>query len=188
MLDSNRLKRLMKEAKIPGVSIAFVDAQGEIYPLPLGVINQDHPFFKNPNGSIDVTPETFFAAASLSKPVFAYLVRKLIEANKVNISCFPPNTAQPRLGKFNLPKNLKQFDLDTPLYKILPELNRSKDSAKAKALTPRLALSHRTGIPISQGNGTPEFSFEPGTEYGYGGLSYLYLQIAIERLTDSSLQ
>lgn len=129
-----------------------------------------------------INPNTTFRVASLSKTVFAWLVLTLIEANKANKD-------ELGLGKFHLPEGLSQFDLDTPLYKILPELSQCEDKAKAQALTARMVLSHQTGILHSQKEDSlPDFYSQPGTEYEYGGLPYFYLQIAIDRLTHSSLQ
>lgn len=132
--------------------------------------------------NIPIDSTTIFGAASLSKTVFAFLVLTLIEANKSKEN-------ELGLGKFHLPKNLSQFDLDTPLYKILPELSQCKDKARAEALTARMILSHQSGILCSQQEDSlPDFFAHPGNEYEYGGLPYFYLQIAIDRLTKSSLQ
>lgn len=129
-----------------------------------------------------INSHTTFRAASLSKPVFAYLVLTLIEENKANRDKLG-------LGKFHLPEGLSHFDLDTPLNKILPELMECKDKARAQTLTARMVLSHQSGILNSQDeNDLPTFYSKPGTEYEYNGLPYFYLQLAIDRLTHSSLQ
>lgn len=145
----------------------------------------------------DVTPETVFGAASLSKTVFAYLVLKLIEANKAN-------TAEPDSGKFVLPAGLTDFDLDTPLCKILPlkELNieglpkfDASDPvalANAEILTARMVLSHQTGLA----HGELKFQFQPeraepgalGTGHGYSNVGILYLQKVIEKMTETNLE
>ncbi|WP_010655123.1 serine hydrolase domain-containing protein [Fluoribacter dumoffii] len=131
--------------------------------------------------SMEVTPETVFGAASLSKPVFAYLVLKLIAANNAN-------EAQPGLGKFNA-----QFDLKTPLYEVFPDILkkfRKEDEDKAKLLTAEMVLSHTTGLPIThdESKGLIEFQFDPGTKYAYSGPGIAYLQEVIEALTDSKLE
>ena len=90
-IDSQSIQAVMKKAHIPGVSIASVNANGMVSSTVFGTTNaQSEPL-------ADVTPETRFGAASLSKPVFAYLVLKLIEANATGTA----------------------FDLDTPLHHIL---------------------------------------------------------------------
>ena len=130
-----------------------------------------------------VTKESIFRAASLSKPVFAYLVLKLIEDNK-------SNDAKDGLGKFKLPEHLNEFNLDTPLWKVFPEiLNKFSDDketqARAKELSARHILSHTTGLPLRsfiEGEKL-KFQFKPGKEYGYSNLGIALLQEVIDKIT-----
>lgn len=115
--------------------------------------------------SVKETKESVFGAVSLSKTIFAYLVLKLIQENKLNKDKLA-------IGKFNLP----------------PELKECSDKESTEKLTARIILSHQTGIPHSHEGGPPTFNFSPGERYEYNGLPYFYLQIAIERLTGSSLE
>ncbi|HAU3866425.1 TPA: beta-lactamase family protein, partial [Legionella pneumophila] len=144
-----------------------------------------------------VKPETVFGAASLSKPVFAYLVQKLIQSNATN-------QAEKGTGKFNLDKfNLSQFDLDTPLFHILPleefeidgmKFDMSDTSAVvcAQALTARMVLSHTTGLA----HGEMKFQFIPNPKekdskekmHGYSNVGIVYLQQVIEKLTEANLE
>ena len=64
--------------------------------------------------------EMLFEAASLSKPVFATAVLRLAERG--------------------------EFDLDQPLHELLPN-DRISHDPRSEALTARLVLSHRTGLP-----------------------------------------
>lgn len=171
-LNEKALKDRMKKAKIPGVSIAYLDSEGTISSTVLGKtdLSSSHPL-------TPVKADTIFGAASLSKPVFAYLVLKLIAAKKVPT---PDGSA---------------FDLNTPLSKIFPieefykqvlKTTASKEFAeKAKGLTPKMILSHTTGIPI---DGSPKFVFKSGTEFEYTGMGLIYLQKVIERQTGKSLE
>lgn len=133
-----------------------------------------------------VTQDSVFGVASLSKPVFAYLVLKLIEANNEDI-------AAEGTGKFRLPEGLTHFDLDTPLSTILPLENftiaglpKSDLSAVpgANELTARMVLSHQTGLASLQ----IDFQFDPGKGHGYSNVGICYLQQAIEKLTESNLE
>jgi CubicO group peptidase (beta-lactamase class C family) len=130
--------------------------------------------------SSKVKKETVFGAAALSKPVFAYLVLKLIQENK-------EHNQNLRIGRFNLNRfGLQKFDLQTPLYKILPGL--SEGGKLAEKITAEMILSHTTGIPMGIENQAPIFLFEPGSKYMYNGIPLIYLQLAIEKLTGNSLE
>ncbi len=172
-LDEYQLEELRQSfAKDEQIDILSDDQLSEITSIT------DH---LHSSPSVDVTPETVFGAASLSKPVFAYLVLKLIAANKAN-------EAQPGLGKFNA-----KFDLNTPLYEVFPEILkkfRKEDEDKAKLLTAEMVLSHTTGLPIThdERKGLIEFQFDPGTKYAYSGPGIAYLQEVIEALTESNLE
>lgn len=78
------LQELKKTTRIPAIATAII-SDGTIKTQSVGVLNIDN--------SEKVTDSTVFEAASLSKPVFAYIVLKLAQDEKIN------------------------FDLDTPLYK-----------------------------------------------------------------------
>ncbi|MDX2346985.1 MAG: serine hydrolase [Legionella sp.] len=155
-LEHLDIRERMLKADIPGVSIAYLDTDKTITPVVIG---------ETPKQA-----DTVFGAASLSKPVFSYLVLKLIADKKVS------------------------FDLDAPISDILAIddfyqgfLNQTVTPdfiETAKEITPRMVLSHTTGIPI---DGSPRFDFEPGTAYAYGGVPLVYLQKAIEKQMGLSL-
>ncbi|GEM_PF-1439719 len=149
--EKNRLQNLMKKAYIPGMSIASVK-NGELdFATTLGVSDVESQSSAN--------NESIFWACSLSKPVFAYLVIKLIESGKLG-------------DDFNLDSNL----WDTEHFGEIGE---------RKPLTPRMILSHQTGLP---NQGPPTFSFNPGEAFSYSGEGYFYLQKIIEERTHLSLE
>ncbi|WP_131775118.1 serine hydrolase domain-containing protein [Legionella anisa] len=177
----SRLAQQMKAAAIPGLTVASVSAQGTIAPVVIGVTDK--------NDAVPIKPNTPCGAASLSKPVFAYLVLKLIEANVTN-------TAEVGLGQFILPDGVTHFDLDTPLADILPLGECTIDGvpkfdttdkaavASASKLTARMVLSHQTGLA----HGALSFQFKPGEGHGYSNVAILYLQQVIEKLTKANLE
>src|SRR5437773_731069 len=63
---------LMKEADVPGLSLALVRDGELVWQHSFGV--------KNSKTKEPVTDGTLFEAASLSKPVFAYAVLKLVDS------------------------------------------------------------------------------------------------------------
>lgn len=99
---------------------------------------------------------TIFNVASLTKPITAIVVLRLVS-----------------MGKWNL---------DEPIYKYFTDQDIAKDP-RNKKLTTRLILSHQTGFPNWRSeteNGKLQFLFEPGTKYNYSGEGFEYLRKAIE--------
>lgn len=121
------------------------------------------------NPAAAVTPVTAFEAASLSKPVFAWLVLQLVDEGVI--------------------------DLDRPIAEIF-DYPRIADKAAYAKLTPRMVLTHRTGLPnwvdeqtaFHQRRAQIPFKFAPGTAYGYSGEAFQLLQAFVEKKTGTSLQ
>lgn len=117
-------------------------------------------------------PDSVFQAASLSKPVFAYAVLKLVEQGKLA--------------------------LDAPVMKYLPQGYRHRfDPLKAEPsalvsdtrlqeITVRMVLNHTSGLP-NWATGPLKFDASPGTEWNYSGEGYLLLQRAVEAVTGQPL-
>jgi len=143
---------LLKDGDVPGLSIAIVrDGHIELQ-RAYGV--------KDAASGAPVDADTVFEAASLSKPVFAYAVLKLVDAGKL--------------------------DLDAPISKYLP--GDYVDDPKQSAITPRRVLSHTTGFPNWRPPGQPlKIHFAPGERFSYSGEGFVYLQKAVERLTGQTL-
>jgi CubicO group peptidase (beta-lactamase class C family) len=103
-----------------------------------------------------VDASTVFEAASMSKPAYAYSVMTLVERGGI--------------------------DLDVPLVEYL-----GRDCIEADTLhrriTARMVLSHATGFPNWRRGGPLEVRFPPGTEIGYSGEGFQYLQTAVEEVT-----
>lgn len=116
-----------------------------------------------------VTPQTAFEAASLSKPVFAWLVLKLADEGVV--------------------------DLDRPMAETF-DYERIPDKAAYAQITPRMVLAHRTGLPnwvderIDFHDRTAPIPFQapPGTTYSYSGEAFQLLQAFVEGKTGMTLQ
>lgn len=144
---------LMKEADIPGMSIAVVRNGRLAWHSTFGV--------KSTQSARPVDDNTVFEAASLSKPVFAYAVLKLVEQGKLG--------------------------LDVPLTTYLPQPYLENDPRLEK-ITARLVLSHRTGFPNWRGDGNPlSIHFTPGERFSYSGEGFVYLQRAVEQIEGKPL-
>lgn len=161
VLNIDDIKKTMEESGIASTSVAFVSNLDNIHTEELNVSDKGL--------TNQATSPTIFGAASLSKPVFAYLVLKLTESRKY------------------------KFDLETKLNEILPFdqfckehhlkwAETDKDTVeRVKLLNAYMVLSHTTGfdlfkqVPIKS-------QFEPGKGYVYSNLAMYYLQKVIEKL------
>lgn len=102
---------------------------------------------------------TVFEAASLSKPVFTYAVLRLADRGVL--------------------------DLDAPLWSLLPYARLEHDE-RAHAITPRMVLTHTSGLP--NWGGTPlALAHEPGQRWSYSGEGFVFLQRALEEKTGLTL-
>jgi CubicO group peptidase (beta-lactamase class C family) len=144
------IPQLMKEGDVPGLSIGLLRDGELVWRHGFGV--------KNTKTNDPVTDETVFEAASLSKPVFAYAVLKLVDAGK--------------------------FDLDKPLNQYLPGNYDIGEDPRLGQITARRVLSHTTGFPNwrPQG-GALKIHFTPGDRFSYSGEGFVYLSKVIERVT-----
>jgi len=144
---------LMKKDGVPGLSMAVIRGGKTAWVHGFGI--------KEATNGQPVTGNTVFEAASLSKPVFAYGVLKLVE-----------------LGK---------LDLDVPLTTYLPKPFIAGDERLAK-ITARIVMSHRTGFPNwPADDGSVSIYFTPGERFSYSGQGYIYLQRVVEQITGKSL-
>jgi CubicO group peptidase (beta-lactamase class C family) len=102
---------LLKEGDVPGLSIAIIK-DGKIF------LNQGFGVM-SASSKEPVNDNTVFEAASLSKPVFAYAVLKLVDAGKL--------------------------DLDKPLVQYLGKAYIENDD-RQNLITARRVLTHTTGF------------------------------------------
>ena len=142
---------LMTEADIPGLSIALIRDSKLIWTHEFGVANTETKAPVNGN--------TVFEAASLTKPVFAYAVLKLVDSGKL--------------------------DLDTPLVKYLPGRYDVGDDPRLNQITARHVLSHTTGFPNWRPRGaeTLKIYFTPGHHFSYSGEGFVYLAKVVAHIT-----
>jgi CubicO group peptidase (beta-lactamase class C family) len=147
------IPELMKKHGVPGLSIALIRGGKTTWVHGFGI--------KEARTGQPVTDETVFEAASLSKPVFAYGVLKLVEQGKLG--------------------------LDVPLTTYLPKPFVAGDERLAK-ITARIVLSHRTGFPNwPADDGSVSIYFTPGERFSYSGEGYIYLQRVVEQITGKPL-
>ena len=148
---------LMRKGDVPGLSIAVIRDGRILWEGEFGQKNAVN------NGVTDgpVLRDTLFSAASLSKPVFAYIVLRLVDRGVI--------------------------DLDKPLYTYGFPYDRIDKDPRSKLITARMVLDHTTGLP--NWGGTPlNFLFTPGEKFNYSGEGYVYLQRVVEHVTGKSLE
>ena len=144
---------LMEKAGVPGLSIAVIRDGRTVWSESFGVRSETT---KKP-----VTKDTYFNVGSLSKPVFAYGVLKLVDAGKLK--------------------------LDEPLAPYLPK-EMTEGDPRFQQITARFVLSHRTGFPNWPGDGKPlTIHFTPGERFSYSGSGMVFLQKAVEKITGKPL-
>ena len=137
--------------KVPGISVAVIKDSKVVYHRGFGL--------KNAATKEPVTDDTVFEAASMTKPVFAYTVLRLVDKGVLK--------------------------LDTPLFTYLPYEDIAHDD-RYKLITARMVLTHRTGFPNWR-TGKLEIKFTPGTEVSYSGEGFVYLGKVVEKLTGKKL-
>lgn len=150
---------LMDELNVPGVSISIIKKNKIVYSKPFGVADA--------NSEKLVDEKTMFEACSMSKPVFAYLVLKLVEQGKL--------------------------DLDKSLSTYHPELFVSDDNDYSNQITARMILAHTSGMPNwrkgdEERNAPIPIYFKPGTRFNYSGEGIYYLQRVFEKIANKSLE
>jgi CubicO group peptidase (beta-lactamase class C family) len=143
---------LMRAAGIPGLSIAVVRDGKLLWSGAFGV--------RNAATGAPVQKDTVFGAASLSKPVVAYIALRLVDRGVL--------------------------DLDTPLFTYLP-YERLRGEERARLITARRVLSQSSGLP-NWGSEKLSLEFTPGEHFGYSGEAFVYLQKVLEKLAGMPLQ
>lgn len=144
----SEIEELMRQTRVPGLAVAWLEG-GEVKDIRhYGVSDID---LGEP-----VTDKTIFEAASLTKPMLAYMAVSLHDQGRVG--------------------------LDRPLAETW-QSPRVTDTDYYPMLTPRIILSHRTGMPNWAGDPRdPEtweaipFKWPPGEAFGYSGEAYMLLQ------------
>lgn len=151
-MDLERLvDELLDAHGVPGAAAAVVDGDGNSQVVMAGRRGDGH-------GPVD--GKTVFAAASLTKPVFASGVMALADAGGL--------------------------ELDRPLGEYGPGLDIA-DDGRAASITARMVLAHTTGLPNWRRDDPLFLRWPPGSRWGYSGEGYVYLQTVVEAITGLTL-
>ena len=138
----------LKQTDVPSVAIAWIEHGAVAW---TAVYGEQSP-------GVPASAQTLYNVASLTKPVSAEIVMRLVAQGKVS--------------------------LDEPIaaYWVDPDV---KDNVWNKLLTPRLCLSHQTGFKNwrHESGGKLQFQWQPGTQTGYSGEGYDYIARFVEKKT-----
>lgn len=151
---TDNLEQLLKNNNIPTLGLGIIE-NGKLTEIKV---------YGKLNDKTSASYNSLFNVASLTKPVTAITVLRLVS-----------------LGKWNL---------DEPLDKYFIDPDIAKDP-RHKKLTTRLILSHQTGFPNwrwMNNNKKLRFEFDPGTKYQYSGEGFEYLRKALENKFHKSLE
>ncbi len=165
-----RIAKLAAESRIQGLTVAILNAGEPVYQHAFGAANLPA------SQPLRVSTEVY--GASLSKPVFAVLIMRLVERGVL--------------------------DLDRPLQSYVKEplwanhatvwhedLHDLKGDPRLGRVTARMCLTHTTGLPnwrSIEPDDKLRFHFEPGERYSYSGEGMVLLQIVVQRITGKPLE
>jgi CubicO group peptidase (beta-lactamase class C family) len=137
--------RLMEQAHVTGVGIAVLNDDKVVYLKAYGVRDKEK--------HLPLTPDSVMTAASLTKPIFATMVMRLVHERII--------------------------ELDKPVYeylpKPLPEYDAYKDLAddhRYRQITMRMLLDHTSGFPNWRwlmDDKKLRIYFTPGSRFAYSG-------------------
>lgn len=147
------MPRLLQENGVPSASIAHIENGKLIFVAAYG----------SQSPGVPATDATLYNVASLTKPVTAQVIMRLVSQ-----------------GKMSLDEPMATYWLD-------PDIAHDE---RAKLLTPRLALSHQTGFPNwrRMTGGVLTFKHAPGEAYGYSGEGYEYLRRFAEKKLQTTFE
>ena len=155
---------LMTKARIPGLQIALIRDGRIAWRQGFGV--------RDTKTGAAVTDETIFEAASLTKPLFAYYVLKLVDQ-----------------GVLSLDRPLAGYLPPEEIVKILGHALEEKGFHREwfEKITARHVLSHSSGFPHGETGRPYPLAFEPGTKWKYSADGYFYLQRVVEYVKGDAL-
>ncbi len=160
----------LQRYNIPAVSVSIIDE---------GKIAWSHAWGVKVAGSKEqVTADTLFQAASISKPIAAFSVVQLVEAGKLDLDT-PINQY---LESWQLPEN--HFTQKTPVT-LKHLLSHTAGTTVHGFPGYKVGVPYPTTKQIVTGSGAANTSavkvdYEPGTNWRYSGGGYTVMQLALE--------
>jgi CubicO group peptidase (beta-lactamase class C family) len=163
---NEQIPAVLKAGRVPGLSIALIEDCRVTWERGFGV--------RSAGIGSPVTTETVFEAASLTKPLFAYLALLAVDSRLLELDV-PLVTY---LDRETIEKEVIQHPLDTEGFR--------RDWFER--ITARHVLSHSSGMPHGERAVPFPLFFEPGSKFKYSATGYYFLQLVIERLKGDPLE
>lgn len=152
----------MAAAHANGMAVAVIDGGKVVYVRAFGRRNE---------AGEPLREDTVMVAASLTKPVFAYLVMQLADEGRIDLDA-------------PIARYLGQPLTSYPKQRPYPAWSDLADDERWRAITPRMLLSHRSGLPnlpALELGGKLRLHFDPGARFAYSGAGISLLQFVLER-------
>ena len=148
---TSTLPELMRKSDVPGMSIAVIDDAQLVWNETFGVVNSE--------GDSRVSKDSIFEGASLTKPVVAYAIFKLVDEGVLA--------------------------LDVPLNRYLGNNYDVGDDKRLDLITARHVLGHTSGFPNWRNRNSKKLpiNFTPGEKFSYSGEGFVYLSKVVEKIT-----
>ncbi|BAV04735.1 CubicO group peptidase, beta-lactamase class C family [Filimonas lacunae] len=159
-----RLERIVDSTKLAGLQVAIINSSKTVWTSSFG--------YKDIENQKLLNDSTIMYAASLTKPVSAYIFLRLVDK-----------------GIFNLDKPV-HFYLKKPIDQYPKWKDLADDTVAFNRITPRMLLSHSSGLPVLRqlyGNKVNLIS-RPGEKFYYSNEGINLLGFMIEEYTGKRLE
>ena len=159
---SRHIEQMMDTAVIPGLSIAIISEGQLAWAKGFGVadVTTGEP----------VTTDTIFEAASLTKPVFAYLALQLVQEGVLKLDT-------PLLNYLSKAEQTADRLFDVSGQNESAIFDYVQNETAVQQITLRHVLSHQPGFPNWTGKGEVlKLHLPPGQRFSYSGDGFHFLQ------------
>jgi len=173
---NNLVWQSMSEYQIPGAQVVLFTKNKVKYSFSGGVANV--------KTLEPITPKTSFETASLSKPVFHLILRKLVERGALPSTFFSDTLAKYIDTARYIRPAVEQYMKGLHEFLVF---NEQYSQEWFYGITIKQLLTHTGGI-VGITASKPGFVFRPGQQFYYCDECYILLQRVVENYLDMSLQ
>ena len=175
------IEEFMESRKVPGGALAVVKDRRLVYARGYGFADREN--------KIRVRPDSLFRIASVSKPITAVTVLRLVEAKRLDLDARafemlqlpallePGKKPDPRLGKITIRQLLQHiggWDRDKSFDPMFRSRIIARSLGETGPATSLAIIRYMLGKPLD---------FDPGARFAYSNFGYCALGRVIEKLT-----